>query len=99
MKTEYNSSLLQTRTCTKMLKLIMDLDLQLTDTLSKDKKAGSAAMNRDKDVKELHERVLTIKRLHHKALNSLAAFNGKIHSEQIKYMYSEKLQRRYDERD
>ena len=91
MRTEYNVSLLQTRTCTRMLKLIIDLDREL--------QAVKSTINKDEDINELHERVLMIKRLHHKALNSLAAFNNRIHSEQIKLMFSPERQRRYDERD
>jgi hypothetical protein len=91
MKTQYNSTLLQTRTCTVMLKLIMDLDKEIQNV--------KPTITKDTAIKELHERVLTIKRLHHKALNSLAAFNGKIHSEQITLMFSAERQRRYDERD
>ena len=49
MRTEYNVSLLQTRTCTRMLKLIIDLDRKLQDVKS--------TINKDEDINELHEEI------------------------------------------
>ena len=91
MKGHYDPNLLQTRTCTKMLVLILDLQKQLKllqDSINSD-------IAEDEESKNLSLRVKSLKKLHHNSLNSLKYFSQKTHSEQIKYMFSGCSRERY----
>jgi len=95
---KYDTSILQSQTGTKMIKLIIGLHKEMTYW---HKAAGCIQRPLKQDIAEdgefesLSETVKMLKKNHHKALNSLKGFKGKIYSEQIKYMYSEARRERY----
>lgn len=83
---KYDHSVLQTKTVARMVILIKDLMKHSKSFLDNP---------HSKIDKELQEKIETnlsdarlLLKLHHLALNSLKNFNGKIHSEQLKYIFS-----------
>ena len=95
---KYDPSILQSQTGTKLVDLVLKLNkemimwkkeyLRMID--SKD-----PYIVEDEASEALSTEVKMLKKTHHNSLNSLKGFKGKIHSEQIKYMYSGARRERY----
>ena len=88
----YDQGMLQTKTATQLVILIKDLDKLL---FSMDKHLKKFDEDHCYAKQSLHLEVKSLMKLHHKSLNSLKGFKGRIHSEQIKYMFSEVQRDKY----
>jgi hypothetical protein len=96
--TKYDVTLLQSSTGTKLVELILELRKEMRmwkDEYLKMIDASDPYIVEDTTFIELNKKVNMLKKDHHNALNSLTGFKGKIHSEQLKYMRSEKRRDRY----
>tara|TARA_Y100000590_G_scaffold414070_1_gene510605 strand:+ start:22795 stop:23088 length:294 start_codon:yes stop_codon:yes gene_type:complete len=90
---KYDHSLLQTKTAARMVILIKDL-MKHTKSFLDNPHSEIDKELREKIESNLSDARLLLK-LHHSALNSLKNFNGKIHSEQLKYIFSGAHSERY----
>ena len=89
MRRHFDPTILQSKTATKMVLIIKDLN----------KIIKSLKQNADnKEVEEINKLNIEVKSLlkeHHLSLNSLKDFSRKAHSEQLKYMFSKGHHDRY----
>jgi|TARA_R110000824_G_scaffold248026_2_gene437128 hypothetical protein len=95
---KYDSSILQSQTGTKLVDLILKLNKQMVMWNKEYLKmidSSDPYIVEDEEHRVLSDEVKMLKKTHHKSLNSLKGFKGKIHSEQIKYMYSGERRERY----
>jgi hypothetical protein len=95
---KYDKSILQSVTATNMVNLLLKLHKEMKmwkDEYSRTIDSSDPYIVKDTDFNSLNESVKRLKNDHHKALNSLRDFKGKIHSEQIKYMDSGARRERY----
>jgi len=99
---KYDPSLLQSKSVTQMVILVLDLSKKMTEYHNKwyrvikdDPNVTNADIVKDEDYEELKTDVKMLQKSHHKALNSLKNFNGKKHSEQLKYIFSGAHRDRY----
>jgi hypothetical protein len=95
---KYDTSLLQSQSGTKMVDLVLKLHKEMKMWKSEYSKmidSSGPYIVEDTDGEYLDDSVRNLRKDHHKALNSLKGFKGKIHSEQIKYMDSGARRERY----
>ena len=103
---KYDQSLLQSQSVSKLIELILALNLKLreyhnavTSFYQDDPNVTESDIVEDEDFLDLQEQVKILKNAHHKALNSLIGFRGKTHYEQRQYMKSEVRRERYNRTD
>ena len=95
---KYDPSILQSVTAANMVNLVLQLQKEMRVWKSEYSKmidSSDPYIVEDTNFEHLNESVKRLKNDHHKALNSLRDFKGKIHSEQLKYMNSGARRERY----
>lgn len=99
---KYDPSILQSVTAARIVELVLKLHKELREyhkqKMEMLKDDPNYAKSNIVDVTSFNNLNSDVKRLkndHHKALNSLRDFRGKIHSEQLKYMDSGARRERY----
>jgi len=95
---KYNTSILQSVTSANIVSLVLKLQKEMKmwkDEYNKMIDSSDPYIVKDTNFNDLNESVKRLKNDHHKALNSLRDFKGKIHSEQLKYMNSRARHERY----
>ena len=99
---KFDPSLLQSKSGTRMVIMILDLTKKMTEYHNKwyrsvkdDPNVTNADIAKDEDYLELKRDVKMLTKIHHNALNSLKNFKDKTHSEQLKYIFSGVHRERY----